>query len=280
MGNDDDWDDDPSDPRVWVVRAPNGKQWKPASFGQVVSGLGVAGKLSEDMEVSHVQQPSRWEPIGTFIARMRRPSQVEATRAAEARLASVPPAPSRTTTPPQASSSIPSEAFRGAAMHWIDRIEKVGRVVLWLAIASAFVIVPVSYISQKRAETKTEAELHEAVKNAEARAEALEKEKDKKPNRLTLASMGAYVYGINYSLAQGNLTFTNVSPRTGVLCVIGEAQEPDLSMKTSQSIPACAEVGEYKTVHLPVQFAGGDLTAACPKANCKVTFKEAPESKE
>jgi hypothetical protein len=133
---------------------------------------------------------------------------------------------------------------------WFDRIEKVGRVVLWLAIASAFVIVPVSYISQKRAEAKAEAELHEEVKKAEARADDLEKEKDKRPNRLTLASMGAYVYGINYSLAQGNLTFTNVSPRTGVLCVIGEAQEPDLSMKTSQSIPACAEVGEYKTVHL------------------------------
>jgi hypothetical protein len=51
-------------------------------------------------------------------------------------------------------------------------------------------------------------------------------------------------------------------------------------MKTSESIAACGEVGEYKTVHLPVQFAFGDLSAACPKSNCKLTFKEAPESKE
>jgi hypothetical protein len=163
---------------------------------------------------------------------------------------------------------------------WLDRVEKTGRFVLWLAIASACVIVPVSYVNQKRAETKAEAELHEAVKKAEARADELEKEKDKKPSRLTLASMGAYVYGINYVTATGNLTFTNVSSRTGVLCVIGDAQEPDLSMKTSESIATCADVGEYKTVHLPVQFAGGDLSAACPKSNCKLTFKEAPESKE
>jgi hypothetical protein len=27
-------------------------------------------------------------------------------------------------------------------------------------------------------------------------------------------------------------------------------------------------------------FAGGDLTAACPKSGCRLTFKEAPEAKE
>lgn len=162
---------------------------------------------------------------------------------------------------------------------WLDRLEKAGRLVLWLSIASACLIVPITYMglkkAEKREETKTEAELQAAIKKAEARAEELEKLH--KPRRLTLASMGGYLSGLSYSTAQGNLWFTNVSPRTGVLCIYGEAKDPD-TQKTSESIPACHEVGAYAQVHLTLMFAGGDLSAACPKSNCRVTFKEAHEA--
>lgn len=129
---------------------------------------------------------------------------------------------------------------------WLDHVEKAARVVLWLSIASACVIAPIQYISfrnaEKRAATKAEAELQELVKKGEARVE--EREKRTKSRRLTLASMGAYISGLSYSAAQGNLWVTNVSPRTGVLCVYGVAQDPEGS-KTSESLPVCHEVGAY-----------------------------------
>lgn len=166
---------------------------------------------------------------------------------------------------------------------WSDRIEQTARVLLWLAIASACVIVPVAYVNEKRAESKVEADLQAAAKQAVAKADQLEKTKEKeeadnKPHRLTLASMGPYMSGINYSSAQGNLWFTNVSPRTGVLCVVGLAADPEVSVKTSESLPACQEVGAYAAVHVSLTFANGDLNGACPKSNCRLTFKEAPES--
>ena len=163
----------------------------------------------------------------------------------------------------------------------LDRIEKVGRVVLWFAIASACVVLPIEYVlhknALKREETKAEAELQTAVKRAEAKADELEKRN--KSRRLTLASMGPYISGIHYSTAQGDLWFTNVSHRTGIVCVYGEAQDPE-TQKTSESIAACHEVGAYAAVHMSLMFAGGDLSSACPKSNCRVKLKEAAEVKE
>lgn len=163
---------------------------------------------------------------------------------------------------------------------WLDRIETTARVLLWLAIASACVIVPIAYISQKRAETKAEADLQEAVKKAEAKVDELAKEKEtNKPHRLALASIGTYMSSIDYSTAQGNLWFSNVSAHGGIICVVAVAQDPEVAIRTSTSLPACHEVGAYASaVHVPLMFAGGDLSAACPKSNCRLTFKEATET--
>jgi hypothetical protein len=165
----------------------------------------------------------------------------------------------------------------------IDRIEKIARLVLWLALSSAVVILPIAYISHKAEETKAEvalAEVKDAVKKAEAKAEELEKEKKNKSNRITLASMGTFLSWISYAKAEGNLVFTNVSARAGVICVVGMAQNVETNEK-AESIPACQEVGPYaSTVHVPLAFAGGDITGTCPKSNCKLTFREAPEAKQ
>jgi len=161
---------------------------------------------------------------------------------------------------------------------WIDRIEKLGRLVLWLALAAAVVIVPIEYVNHKHEESKAEAELKEAVKKAEAKADELEKAKAPSP-RITLASMGTVLSGISYSKATGSVLFTNVSSRTGVLCIVAVAQNPE-TKETSESIPACQEVGAYASaVHVSAEFASGELANTCPRANCLLTFKEAPEAK-
>jgi hypothetical protein len=165
------------------------------------------------------------------------------------------------------------------SISWVDGIEKGARVLLWLSIASVCVLVPIGYIGQKRTETEAEIAMREALKNAEAKVEGIEKANA--PHRLSLASMGTWFSAINYTTAEGSLWFTNVSPRAGTLCVVGMAQDPELSMKTATSLPACLEVRAYASgVHVSFMFAGSDLTTACPKSNCRLTFKEAPEGKE
>lgn len=164
----------------------------------------------------------------------------------------------------------------------LDRVEKAGRVLLWLSIASACVIVPVAYISQrnaeKRAETKAEADLQEAVKRAETRAAELEKKSASR--RVSFAAVEtSYLSAIGYSNAQANLWFTNVSSRGGVVCLVATAREAD-SAKSTDSLPACQEVTPYAGVHMTLMFANGELTASCPHSNCSLTFNEAPEPKD
>jgi hypothetical protein len=165
----------------------------------------------------------------------------------------------------------------------IDRIEKIARLVLWLALSSAVVILPIAYISHKAEETKAEvalAEQKDALKKAEEKLDEIDKAKKNKSNRITLASVGTFLSWISYAKAEGNLVFTNVSARTGVMCVVGIAQNTETNEK-AESIPACQEVGPYSsTVHMPLAFAGGDIAGTCPKSNCKLTFREAPEAKE
>ena len=161
---------------------------------------------------------------------------------------------------------------------WVDQVEKLGRLLLWVALGTAVLIVPIEYVSHKREATKAEEELKDAVKKAEEKADALEKAKEKSP-RIALASVGTFLSGISYSKAQGSLLFTNVSSRSGVMCVVGVAQNPE-TKETAESIPACQEVGPYASaVHVSVEFASGDMANTCPKSNCLLTFKEAPEAK-
>jgi hypothetical protein len=160
---------------------------------------------------------------------------------------------------------------------WIDRIEKLGRLMLWLALAAAVVILPIEYVNSKREATKAEQDLKDEAKKADERADALEKAKAESP-RIALASLGTFLTGINYSKAEGGLYFTNVSPRAGVLCVVGVAQDPG-TKETATSIAGCQAVTPYASAHLSVEFAGGDLTNTCPKSNCLLTFKEATEAK-
>lgn len=155
----------------------------------------------------------------------------------------------------------------------IDRLEKLGRLVLWLTLASAVVLVPIIYIRQ-RTEEAARAEL--AAQNEQRRA--LEAKEAEKSVRLSLASMGDVIHRLSTATATGHIAFSNVSPRSGVVCIAGVATNPDTNAKT-ESLASCKRVGAYDTnVDMQVSFAGGDLSAVCKGVTCAFTFREVPDA--
>ena len=160
-------------------------------------------------------------------------------------------------------------------MLWIDRFEKVGRLVLWLTLASTVVILPLEYIKQKRSESQ----LQEAARKE---ALALEKElkaKAEKSDRLPLAGMFPLMRALNTANASGYVWFTNVSPRAGVVCVTGLATNPT-TKQVASSLPACISVLPYASgVELKLMFAGGELRDTCKNVDCAFSVTDTPDVK-
>lgn len=162
-------------------------------------------------------------------------------------------------------------------MIWVDRIEKVGRVVLWLTLASAVVLVPITYIKQRSAETQlAEAARKEALSEAKR---AKDEEAARKPARLTLDSMGTAIRALDTGRARANVWFSNVSARSGFVCVTGVVTNPTTSADT-ESLSTCKSVEAYASnVEIPLMFAGANLEEVCRGGGCKLTLKEADASK-
>lgn len=158
-------------------------------------------------------------------------------------------------------------------MIWFDRIEKLGRMVLWLSLASAVVLVPIAYIRQRGVES----ELAEAARKEQQALATKAKEDAERSDRLSLASMGSFFTALNESAATGSAWFSNVSARSGIVCITGIAKSPSRNM-TIESLPACKQIQPYATnVDMHVMFAGGDLAALCKGATCTFSVKEAPD---
>jgi len=158
-------------------------------------------------------------------------------------------------------------------MHWIDRSEKVGRLILWLVLAAAVLLVPIEYIKQRR----VEAALRETVRKEEVQREKAEKEKAERSERLPFDSFKPALRLLDN--ATGRLWFSNVSSRTGVVCVAGVATNPTTRMST-ESLPACKVVTPYASnIELAVMFAGGDLRVICKDVTCDLAFKEVGDIK-
>jgi hypothetical protein len=161
-------------------------------------------------------------------------------------------------------------------MLWIERLEKLGRSVLWLVLAATIVIVPIEYIKTRRAETA----LQDTIRKEELQrvtAEKAEKEKAERPERLPLSTVEPSLMALDGST--GKLWFTNVSNRRGFLCVVGVATNPS-SKQSTESIAGCKPVTPYASnMELPVIFAGADLRFICKDATCSLSFKDAPEAK-
>jgi hypothetical protein len=163
-------------------------------------------------------------------------------------------------------------------MNMVERVERVARIVLWLALAAAVSIAPVSYIRARAAEAEREQADKAAERAAEEAKEAREKaEKDGADKRILLASMGEYLVGLNATTATGNVIFTNASPRRGVVCIQGDAENPTTHAKAT-SLAACKAVAPYdSSEHLDLLFAGGELRDLCPtQTACRLSVKDLP----
>jgi hypothetical protein len=165
----------------------------------------------------------------------------------------------------------------------LDRIEKGGRLVLWLSLASACLIAPIEYARQHRAEV----EMQEARRKADDEREKQKADEERKTkeatgenDRLTLASMGAFLRRLDYSTGEGHVYFTNVSPRAGYVCLVGSARNNTTKAETT-SLASCQHVAPYGSgVTMAVNFAGGELRDTCPNGNasCDFNFVEAPQA--
>lgn len=160
---------------------------------------------------------------------------------------------------------------------WIDRAEKLGRMVLWLSMASVFVLVPVGLARQHDASESRLAALHASQEKAEAQArEAAATAAAKLPARMQLSGFGAVLTMLTTSKAEGLVAFTNVSRRSGVVCVEGTATHRD-TKRTASSLASCKEVGPYSSVTIELTFAGTQLKDVCGDDACKLTVEDVPD---
>lgn len=300
--------DDEWNARVWRVRAKDGRQApEPVSLTKIRRGVEL-GKLHVDMEIAQLDSDT-WETISSVLSRHSPPRADESalfgaltpdvmtsvlastipSATPHAPLPPIPsppvrapapgpsatPAPSATNAsaaPAPSATPMPAPARRALDMAWFDRVEKVARSALWLAIASACVIVPVAYVKHRRAEAELREELRGA---AERLAEASKEKPPKAAPVLKLASMGRTISAL--AKTEGHVVFTNASPRAGALCLVGVATNPT-TQATVTSLAACHEVGAYASaVHMTVLFSSHEIEETCAKAPCTLTFKDAPQ---
>jgi hypothetical protein len=155
----------------------------------------------------------------------------------------------------------------GTSRGGFENIERLGRFVLWISLAAVCVIVPIEYMKHQARSFESD------QKRAQAEQEA---EQSKAPRRLLYTSMGQSLVGVRDG--EGYLTFTNVSPRTGVVCVTGTVKNAKTGHR-STSLAACEPVQPYQSeVRLKVSFAGRVYREMCPSNDCEIDFDDALES--
>jgi hypothetical protein len=153
----------------------------------------------------------------------------------------------------------------------IEKLERIGRLILWLAIASLCVTIPVRMHLQAREASRLAEETKAELAREKADAAKRAAEEALKPQRLSLDSMGSAFSVLDGST--GHLWFSNASARDGVLCIVGIASKNGASTK---SLTTCKKVEPYETnIKLSVMFAGGDLRAICPDSSCKFQVEDA-----
>lgn len=157
-------------------------------------------------------------------------------------------------------------------MAQIEKVERVVRIILWLALAGLAVAIPLHLRSQAQEAKRLTDEATAAAAKAKAELAKKEKEEAEKPLRLPAASMGQSLRMLDNAV--GVLWFSNASPRAGVVCVVGTASKGD---KQTQSLPACQKVGPYDTnVKVAMMFAGASIHDICPNDDCKFMIEDAP----
>lgn len=156
----------------------------------------------------------------------------------------------------------------------VDGLEKAGRLALWLALATAIVLTPLGMRAQAK-EAARAAEQASADLKAEQKRVRAEQEKQaaEKLARLSIKSMGELLTGKGASTAQ--VWFTNVSPRSGFVCVIGRAKSPK---GETSSLPACEHVEPYSAATIKMAFATDSIAHLCPQFDCAFAVEDAPDA--
>jgi hypothetical protein len=167
-------------------------------------------------------------------------------------------------------------------MTLVDRLEKIGRLVLWLTLAATCVIIPLEYGKRQAAAQREVSAAEKAQQALKAQLEELQEaaaaDSDEGPERITLESVGPAMRRLDEDRAQALIWFTNVSARAGIICIVGKAANPSAA-RSAVSLPACRALAPYESnVNMTVQFAGSDLASACKGGDCQVGFVDAKDS--
>jgi hypothetical protein len=161
-----------------------------------------------------------------------------------------------------------------------EKIERIARTILWVVLAVSIVAIPLGVLKRKSEVDSVREEMKAALKIAEYKIAKLSEKKE--PDLFPVEAIGIYLSGLNHRTAEGGMTFTNTSPRSGFLCLKGVATNPSAGT-TSESIPYCKEINPYESsINLQFKFASGDLQNVCPKEDdCRFSVSpiDRPESK-
>ncbi len=156
----------------------------------------------------------------------------------------------------------------------IDKLEKVGRLVLWMVLSAAVILGLVGTATWAKNAEAAQAELLAAKEELK---KALEPKEPKEPSRIAAVDIGTYHSWLLLHNATGIGLFTNVSTRSGFICLQGVAKHPD-GTREVLSLPACAPVSPYSSFKIEASFIGQDLIAMCGEKNqsgCHVRFTDA-----
>jgi hypothetical protein len=157
-------------------------------------------------------------------------------------------------------------------MRWIDRLEKLGRLVFWLTLAGVCVVGLRSVLARANTMNELRNELSQVRASVEAAASRRPEPAPVPIPRLSLESMGVTMRTLDVGAATGRLFFSNVSSNAGVLCAV--ATVSSAAGAHTESLPECLHVGAYETgKHLVFHFARQALERICKEGDCEINIR-------
>jgi hypothetical protein len=160
-------------------------------------------------------------------------------------------------------------------MIWLDRIEQVARIGLWIALGAVVCIAPRTYLRQRSEEAqRVEAARKEDLARVAQAAKALEEAA--KPARVGLGAFGLFLSAFNEITATGRAWLTNATGESVAACLKGTLTNPS-SNETATSIVACRVLPPYASnVEVQLMFAGGEVARVCKGGGCAMRVVDVP----
>lgn len=140
----------------------------------------------------------------------------------------------------------------------VDKFEKVTRGVLWLVLSATCVLGLLGHAAQSEAEARAAKETQARLEKAAAAEHA---ERTAAPQELRLKDMAQTFERFDGTTA--HLYTANLSARSGVLCVRGQARG---ETKVVAGLATCTAVAPYQApLHIESLLPSGDLSEVCPR---------------